>query len=348
MQELQVNIQQAQIEIASRESFEQGINEVVEKYNNYAVTASTVKDDKKVLADLRKLEKQISDERIKIKRELSQPADDFDSYIKTTAKPLSDIIGKIAMDIKEFEEHQKSVRIDAVKNYIANKASEVMLDPRIFDEQAQGFVKASDFMADGYTLKKATMKSLDEIIASEYQSQQELEKAKAMISGQCAEYGMTDQPYIRMLKDLTTIEVLQQIKSDYLFNLEKEKVRQTEERLAAERAQKEAEEKAKAEAKAKAEQTAKTPIIDLETGEIMEDGRLHQEQTEAAVEVQNEPKKYTQKMTLEVYFEDSEQKELFKSGLADLGFEYKKNYQVSGYQNIKPLTQEELDEQFGQ
>ncbi|ESA51257.1 PF07083 domain protein [Streptococcus pyogenes GA40468] len=48
--------------------FEQNINEVVAKYQNYAVTAGTIKDDKQVLADLRKLKKQLSDERIKVKR----------------------------------------------------------------------------------------------------------------------------------------------------------------------------------------------------------------------------------------------------------------------------------------
>ena len=49
-------------------------------------------------------------------------------------------------------------------------------------------------------------------------------------------------------------------------------------------------------------------------------------------------------MTLEVYFSDTEEKDYFKNSLADLGFEYKKNYTVQGYQRIEPLTQAELDE----
>jgi len=84
MQELQAKVTQAQVEIIDREKFEQNINEVVTKYKNYVVTASTIKDDKKVLADLRKLSKQISDERIKIKRELSKSADEFDEFIRAT------------------------------------------------------------------------------------------------------------------------------------------------------------------------------------------------------------------------------------------------------------------------
>lgn len=341
MQELQVKVTQAQVEIIDREKFEQNINEVVAKYENYTVTAATIKEDKQVLADLRKLKKQISDERIKIKRELSQSADEFDDYIKTTGKPLDDTIDKIATDVKEFEEHQKAVRLDTVKSYLANKASEYMLDPRLFDEKALEYIKAGDFMADGMTLKKATMKSLDDMVTFEFQKQQEFEKAKATISGQCAEYGMTDQPYIRMLRDLTLVEVLEQIKSDYAFEKQKQEIEQARlerERQIAAQQVKEQE---------RAQKSTETPQIDPETGEILEGGELSQNNQNALTEAENGLKRYTQKMTLEVYFEDTADKDRFKAGLSQIGFDFKKNYQVSGYQRIEPLTQDKLNEQCG-
>lgn len=344
MQELQAKVTQAQVEIIGREKFEQNINEVVAKYQNYVVTASTIKDDKKVLADLRKLSKQISEERIKIKRELSKSADEFDEYIKATEKPLSDTIIKIAKDVKDFEDHQKALRLDTVKSYIANKSAEYMLDPRLFDEKALEYVKASDFMADGMTLKKATMQSLDDLVTFEFQKQQEFEKARSAISGQCAEYGMTDQPYLRMLRDLTLVEVLEQIKADYAFDKQKEEVRLAQER--AEREQQEilAKERAKQEADALIRQ--KMTQIDPETGEILDGGELSQNQEEAVTGAGNGLKKYTQKMILEVYFEGTEDKDRFKNGLSQLGFDYKTNYIVKGYQNIEPLTQEELNAQW--
>ena len=341
MQELQVKVTQAQVEIIDREKFEQNINEVVAKYENYTVTAGTIKEDKQVLADLRKLKKQISDERIKIKRELSQSADEFDKYIKDTSEPMDDVINKIANDVKEFEEHQKAVRLDTVKSYLANKSAEYMLDPRIFDGKATEYIKVNDFMADGVTLKKATMKSLDDMVTFEFQKQQEFEKAKATISGQCAEYGMTDQPYIRMLRDLTLVEVLEQIKSDYSFEKQKQEIEQARlerERQIAAQQVKEQE---------RAQKSAETPQIDPETGEILEGGELSQNNQNALTEAENGLKRYTQKMTLEVYFEDTADKDRFKAGLSQLGFEHKQNYQVSGYQRIKPLTQTELNEQCG-
>ena len=248
------------------------------------------------------------------------------------------MIGKIATDVKEFEDHQKFLRTDTVKSYLANKAAEFMRDPRIFDEKALEYIKAADFMADGVTLKKATMKSLDDLVSFEYQNQQEYEKAKATISGQCAEYGMTDQPYVRMLKDLTLADVLEQIKADYLFEQEKKKVEE------AQREQELAEQRAKEQEQAL--KSLETRQIDSETGEILDGGQLSQNNPETLRGVENEPKRYSQKMTLEVYFTDTAEKDRFKSGLEQLGFKFKHNYIVKGYQKIEPLTQEELENHF--
>lgn len=331
MQELQVKITQAQVEIIDREKFEQNINEVVTKYQNYTVTASTIKDDKQVLANLRKLDKQVSDERIRNKKLLSEPANEFDKYIKQAIQPLKDIIDKIDTDVKEFEAHQKTVRLDTVKAYISNKSAEYMIDPRVFDEKATEYIKASDFMADGMTLKKATMKSLDDMVTFEFQKQQELEKSKSAISGFCAEYGMTDSPYIRMLRDLTLAEVFEQIKADYAFQKEKQEL---------ERARQELEQ-------ASQPKSTETPKFDPETGEILDGGELSQNEPNALREAENGLKRYTQKMTLEVYFVDTAEKDHFKATLEQAGFKVKHNYKVSGYQRIEPLTQDELNEQNG-
>lgn len=331
MQELQVNIEQAKVEIVGQEVFEKGIADVVAKYQNYTVTAGTIKDDKKVLAELRKLIKQISDERIKIKNELSKPATDFEKYIKETEKPLKNIINQIANDVKEFENHQKALRLDTVKSYLANKASDYMIDPRIFDGKATEYIKNGDFMADGVTLKKATMKALDDMVTFEYQKQEEFKKATQSISGLCSEYGMTDQPYIRMLQNLTLAEVLDQIRSDHAFELQEQE---------AERKRQEQEALRQAELQKQKEKIAETKptalVVDSETGEIIKNTPTTEEANTP------ETKRYRQKMTLEVYFEDSDDKDRFKRLLSENGWEYKQNYTVSGYQNIASMTEEDL------
>lgn len=325
----------------TRESFEKDILEATEKYKGYIPTASTLKDDKAKRAEFNKLIDSKNRIRIDTKNLLSETANTWDSYAKSIIKPFEDMVSEFDKGIKEIEEHQRQIKLETVKSYLANKAAEYMLDPRIFDEKALDYIKVGDFMADGVTLKKATMKSLDDMVTFEYQKQQEYEKAKAAISGQCAEYGMTDQPYIRMLRDLTVLEVLEQIKSDYAFEKQKQEIEQArlerERQLATQQAKEQEQ----------AQKSTETPQIDPETGEILEGGQIPQNEPNALGGAKNDLKRYTQKMTLEVYLVDTNDKERFKTGLSQLGFDFKKNYQVSGYQRIEPLTQDELNEQCG-
>ncbi len=304
----------------TRESFEKDLIEATEKYKDYIPTASTLKDDKAKRAEFNKLIESKNRIRIDTKNLLSETANTWDSYAKSIIDPFATVVSEFDKGIKEIEEHQRQLKIDTVKSYLANKSAEYMLDPRLFDEKALEYVKASDFMADGVTLKKATMKSLDDMVTFEFQKQQEFEKAKSAISGLCAEYGMTDSPYIRQLKDLTLAEVFQQIKADYEF--EKEELRQ-------------------------APKSTETPNFDPETGKILDGGQILQNEPNALRGAENDLKRYAQKMTLEVYFVDTAEKDRFKAGLSQLGFDFKKNYQVSGYQRIEPLTQAELNEQCG-
>lgn len=325
----------------TRESFEKDILEATEKYKGYIPTASTLKDDKAKRAEFNKLIDSKNRIRIDTKDLLSETANTWDSYAKSIIKPFEDMVSEFDKGIKEIEEHQRQLKLETVKSYLANKAAEYMLDPRIFDEKALDYIKVGDFMADGVTLKKVTMKSLDDMVTFEFQKQQEYEKAKATISGQCAEYGMTDQPYIRMLRDLTVLEVLEQIKSDYAFEKQKQEIEQArlerERQLAAQQAKEQEQ----------AQKSTETPQIDPETGEILEGGQIPQNEPNALGGAKNDLKRYTQKMTLEVYLVDTNDKERFKTGLSQLGFDFKKNYQVSGYQRIEPMTQAELNELCG-
>lgn len=308
MQELEVKFKQAELDIVNRQVFEQNVNAVVKKYKNYQVTAQTIRSDKQTLADLRKLVKQISDKRLEIKRELTAPVTDFEEYIKCATEPLNTIIDKIASDVKDFDDNQKAVMLDTLKSYVSNKASELLLDARIFDSKLDNFVKKANFKSDCATLKKSTMQDLDEMIALEFKSQEERSKAKSVIAAACEERNLSAQAYIRMLDDKDLPEILIQIKADYDL----------------EHAQKQKKQKAREVVDGK---TDNIKAVDMETGEIIED-------------------EYTQSMTLEVYFKNTADKERFKKALSEIGFEHKKNYAVRNYKRIEALKESELEERL--
>ena len=182
--------------------------------------------------------------------------------------------------MKEFENHQKALRLDTVKSYLANKASDYMIDPRIFDGKATEYIKNGDFMADGVTLKKATMKALDDMVTFEHQKQE-------------AERQRQEQEALRQAE----------------LQKQKEKIAETK---------------------------PTALVVDSETGEIIKNTSTTEEANTP------ETKRYRQKMTLEVYFEDSDDKDRFKRLLSENGWEYKQNYTVSGYQNKASMTEEDL------
>lgn len=324
----------------TRESFEKDLIEATEKYKDYIPTASTLKDDKAKRAEFNKLIESKNRIRIDTKNLLSETANTWDSYAKSIIEPFATVVSEFDKGIKEIEEHQRQLKIDTVKSYIANKSAEYMLDPRLFDEKALEYVKAGDFMADGVTLKKATMKSLDDMVTFEFQKQQEFEKAKSAISGLCAEYGMTDSPYIRQLKDLTLAEVFEQIKADYAFEKQKEELRQAQERV--ERANQELLATQQTKQQEQAPKSTETPKFDPETGEILDSEQIPQNESNALRGAENDSDEYNLKMGLTVFFKTIEEKERFKKALSDAGFEHQKNYWVPEFGWIKPLQQEEL------
>lgn len=308
MQELEVKLKQAELDIVDKQAFEQNINAVVKKYKNYRVTAQTIRNDKQTLADLRKLVKQISDKRLEIKREITAPVTNFENYVKRATEPLNAIIDKIASDVKDFSDNQKAVMLDTLKSYVSNKASELFLDARIFDSKLESFVKKANFKSDCATLKKSTMQDLNEMIALEFEMQKERSKAKSAIVAACEEHNLSAQAYMRMLDDKELSEILIQIKADYDL----------------EQSQKQKKQKAREVVEGKVDNIK---AVDLETGEIIED-------------------EYTQSMTLEVYFKNAADKEQFKKALSDAGFEYKKNYIVRDYKRIGALKESELKERL--
>ena len=308
MQELEVKLKQAELDIVDKQAFEQNINTVVKKYKNYRVTAQTIRNDKQTLADLRKLVKQISDKRLEIKREITAPVTNFENYVKRATEPLNAIINKIASDVKDFDENQKAVMLDTLKSYVSSKASELFLDARIFNSKLDEFVKKANFKSDCATLKKSTMQDLDEMIALEFKRREERSKAKSAIASACEEHNLSAQAYMRMLDDKELSEILIQIKADY----------------DSEQSQKQKKQKAREVVEGKVDNIK---AVDLETGEIIED-------------------EYTQSMTLEVYFKNAADKEQFKKALSDVGFEYKKNYIVRDYKRIEALKESELKERL--
>jgi len=114
MDELKIT-QQAGVINTNLDAIEAEIREQMAEYKDYVVTEDSVKDDKKLLADLRKLEKELNDARIATKKEWNKPFDTFEQRCKEVIALVSEPIDLISSQIKMFDEEVKNLKLKHVK-----------------------------------------------------------------------------------------------------------------------------------------------------------------------------------------------------------------------------------------
>ena len=93
----------------------QEITERASAYMNLVYTEDQIKDAKKDRAALNKFVKALSDERIKVKDECMKPYKDFEAKIKELDGIVSKAIKNIDDQIKGYEEHEKSEKLEKIK-----------------------------------------------------------------------------------------------------------------------------------------------------------------------------------------------------------------------------------------
>ncbi len=120
MEELKIT-QQAGVINANLDAIEAEIKEKMEAYKHYLVTEDSIKSDKKVLADLRKLLKDLNDARIATKKQWLEPFDEFEARCKAVQALVEEPINLINSQIKLFDEEKKLAKQAHVREiYDAN------------------------------------------------------------------------------------------------------------------------------------------------------------------------------------------------------------------------------------
>lgn len=92
------------------DAVEASVRSYIEDYTNYVVSEDTVKDSKSLLADIRKQQKALDDERKKIKKEWNAPFDAFEKRAKKVISLYDQPIMLINNQLLKFEEDRKAKR----------------------------------------------------------------------------------------------------------------------------------------------------------------------------------------------------------------------------------------------
>lgn len=265
LENIQINFEPAKVAFSDFGAFKAGIEQVIAKYGTFDLEINTIEEVKQARIDLNKLSKSLEDRRKEIKGKINDPYAEFEKAYKAPYNKLKGLIDNLKQQIDGYEENQKALRKDAVRNWFKQKAIEGNLNPEIFEQYLDGYTNAGQFKKDSFQLLKKTETELEAIVLAELQKQNQKDQDISIISSQCATHNIGPATYIRAYESGQTLaEVLDSITKDVesaeLFKEQQE---------ARERA--EAERKAEIERIAKEQAEASIKAYDAETGEVIED-----------------------------------------------------------------------------
>ena len=263
LEDIQINFEPAKVAFSDFGAFEAGIEQAVAKYGTFDLEVNTIEEVKQARTDLNKLSQSLEDRRKEIKSKINEPYAEFEKAYKAPYSKLKGLIDTLKQQIDGYEENQKALRKDTVRNWFKQKAIEGNLNPEIFEQYLDGFTKAGQFKKDSFQLLKKTEAELEAIVMDELQKQNQKDQDISIISSQCATHNIGPATYIRAYESGQTLaEVLGSITAD----IESAKLFK-ERQEARERA--EAERKAEIERIAKEQAEASIKAYDAETGEVI-------------------------------------------------------------------------------
>lgn len=265
LEALKIDYQPAIISVEEKENFEKNVLAIAEQYKGYVVTAGTIKDDKQVRTGLNKIYDAIETRRKEIKGNLNSPYDEFKKWYDEAIQPLVDVREAISKAIKEYDEHVKNMRAEAVKSVFKQLAEASNLSPEIFEVYHANFVKAEHFKKTAeYELTNKAIGEINEIFEKEQKAHNERLEAQAAIIETCADYNLFSNPYLQQFNNgVSLTEILKQVRADA-----KAQEEATKEQEAREQANRERMEAIQKQAREDAENKIKA--FDADTGEIIE------------------------------------------------------------------------------
>lgn len=141
----------------NHEELKQWLLDRTEQYHGLVVTADKeqIQDAKKHMADMRKLRKALEDERIKAKKKILKPYDDFAVKEKELIQILDDAIQELDVQVKEYDEMLRQEKLEKTKEIYKEEIGD--LDRTIpFEKVYQ----------ESWLNKTKTLKSIREEIAN--------------------------------------------------------------------------------------------------------------------------------------------------------------------------------------
>ena len=251
----------------NHEEISRELDATLEKYANLVFTEENTTDLRNTIAEIRKGQNALNRYRIDTKKELNEPANEFDATVKELDKKFDTVLKPLIKQQAEFEETRRKEKRKVVQEIIDEIIEEFELD-HLRQEELE--------IIDSYLTKSKSIKSITDELTSQatlLKAQQDKEKADkdtiettVKLANAENELSLSVEAYIRLLDYQDVEKVKEQINNDAKKEVEARElaVKRELEKIEREKKQKEEQERLKELAAAEKEKIKQEEKVDQE------------------------------------------------------------------------------------
>lgn len=127
----EIGVKDGQINFKNVEQFKSDFEQIISRNSNFVVTDETLSGSKKARAELRNAAKESAAWRSKVKAQLLRPFEEVSEIAVSFEKKAKAAADEIDTDVKVFDEAEKQKRRDGLNEYLAQRSSELDIEPDI-------------------------------------------------------------------------------------------------------------------------------------------------------------------------------------------------------------------------
>lgn len=168
----EIGVKDGQINFKNVEQFKSDFEQIISRNSNFVVTDETLSGSKKARAELRNAAKESAEWRSKVKAQLLKPFEDVSEIAVSFEKKAKAAANEIDADVKVFDEAEKQNRRDGLNEYLAQRSSELDVEPDIA-------INDKWFIKGNFNGTKPKQTFIDEHIEPQLNSLVELKQQRA-------------------------------------------------------------------------------------------------------------------------------------------------------------------------
>ena len=235
-EELPINLEPAKIDFPKYEELKKRVDRLTDSLKDYVVTEDSYEQDKKVRAELNRIQKMLSKKRIEIFNEVVEPANEFKQQISGLEKQIKYASDRISEGIKHYTDKEKDAKFQEIKLRLGNLALKYNVSIQLL-----GDIREKDNQFNHWLNKSCSWKRIETEAEEFFKTKAENQKLKATLNqvviDRAKSYdkpAISPNPYLEMLNYKDLDQVLVQMAHDHEDAVNQEKQQQIENRKATE------------------------------------------------------------------------------------------------------------------